>query len=1106
MKNGVQTNSVTAREETVVIPTYPPAAPDPNPMFPEGRVNQGTSGRLYPNPLTDRITDEKTDRPYRAVFLENEYIRLMILPEIGGRVHAGLDKTNDYEFIYHQHVIKPVLVGLFGPWISGGMEFNWPQHHRPSTFDPVDYLIEEHADGSRTVWLSEHEPMGRTKGMVGICLHPGKAFVETKVQLYNRTALPQSFLWWVNAAVHANDQCQVFFPPDVNMVTDHSKRAMSHWPVARDFYYGVDYTKGVDLSWYKNIRASSSYFVIETHYDFLGSYDHGRRAGLIHVADRHISPGKKMFTWGNTEFGLGWQRNLTDDDGPYFELMAGVYTDNQPDFSWLQPYESRTFSQWWYPFKKIGPVKNANRHAAVNLEADGRRVKLGVCTTEVFRGASVALTAGNKVLFQRKLDLLPAAPLVEEVELAEGHGADGLLLRVCGQDGGELIRYSPEKPQEKSLPQAAAPPGPPEEIATTEELYITGLHLEQYHHPDLAGESYWQEALRRDPTDARNNNAMGLLRLRRGEFAKAEDHFRKAIETLTRRNPNPYDGEPFYNLGLALKYQDRFDEAYAAFHKAVWSYAWSAAGYYALAEIDCRRGDFAAALDHLDRSLVTNTLNLKARNLKVAALRRSGRSEQAETLARETITIDPLDFWSRNEMVLLSRAGADAQEARDRLEELSHLMRGQVQTYLDIAFDYAGAGLWDEAGELLRRLVDEKDKAAPVHPMVLYSLGHFAARQGAGDEARAFFRSASEMPPDYCFPVRLEEMRILFEAQAANPDDARASYYLGNLLYDKQRYEEAIRNWETSCRLEPGFSIPWRNLGIAYYNVRKDPDKARTCYLKAFESNPRDPRLLFESDQLLKRLGTAPAERLARLERHQDLAKQRDDCSLELAALYNRTDQPQEALKVLLSRRFHPWEGGTGMVSGQYVGANVLLGRAALEAGNAAEALAYLEAAQEYPDNIGERKNPLTLDAHIHYFAGLAKEALGDSEGAEARFRQASKAQSGFSFTTYYQALALMKLGEEAAGVDRLNELLEFATQRRQTGSRSGFSTSVPKFTLFKDDPQRLNRIECTYLIALAQLGLGQVSPARKAFEEVLALDISHLEAYQELRRLPASP
>jgi hypothetical protein len=359
---------VKAWTEPVSIPTFAPLEPDRNPMFIEKRVYQGSSGRVYPLPFYDRIADVPHDHAWAAVHLENEFIRLMILPELGGRIHVARDKTNNYDFIYRQDVIKPALVGLAGPWISGGIEFNWPQHHRPSTFMPVDFTIENEPDGSCTVWLSEHEPKNRMKGMHGVRLSPGSAAIELKVRLYNRTPLVQTFLWWANVATAVHEDYQSFFPADVGYVADHAKRAVSAFPLCHGSYYGVDYGRrareGVpeqelpaqfvspgtypanDLSWYANIPVPTSYMCVGTKGDFFGGYDHKAAAGIVHVANHHIAPGKKQWTWGNQAFGYAWDRNLTEPDEqgvyrPYVELMAGAYTDNQPDFSFLGPARPR---------------------------------------------------------------------------------------------------------------------------------------------------------------------------------------------------------------------------------------------------------------------------------------------------------------------------------------------------------------------------------------------------------------------------------------------------------------------------------------------------------------------------------------------------------------------------------------------------------------------------------------------------------------------------------------------------------------------------------------------------------------------------------------------
>ena len=1097
--------NVSAWEETIIIPSYPAPPPDPNPMFLDRRVNQGASGRVYPNPFTDRVTDEKVDKAYRAVFLENDYLQLMILPELGGRIQVGMDKTNGYDFIYRQHVIKPALIGLFGSWISGGVEFNWPMHHRPSTHQPVDHVIETHPDGSCTVWLGEHEPMDRTKGLLGICLYPDRAYIEFKVQLYNRTPFPQTFLWWVNLGVHVNKQYQVFFPPDVTAVTDHSKRAMSTFPIGSGLYYGWDFT-GVDISWPTNIPPAASYFAWESAQDFFGGYDHGKQAGVVHVANHHISPGKKMFTWGTADFARAWERNLTDADGPYIELMAGVYTDNQPDFSWIQPYETKVFTQCWYPIQKIGPAKNANREVAVNLEKDSR-VRLGAYAPLPLAKATITLTAGERLLLQRTADLGPGAPFVADVAAPEGVAETDLLLTVCEASGREVIRYRPTIPPQEPLPEPMKPPPPPEEIDNLEELYLTGLHVEQYKHPLLDPEPYWEKALRSDPDDVRSNQALGLAHLRHGSLARAEEHLRRAIRRLTKRNPNPRDGEAYFYLGLALKLQGRLEEAYAAFYKGLWSYAWQTAGYYALAEIDAMRGDLAKALEHVERSLVTNSLHLKARNLQAALLRHLGRLDEAQAVVAKTIALDGLDYWSQNERLLLLAAQGQMEAAKEQEQRLSAMMRGdgavlEAQRYLDLACDYANAGLWQEAREVLLRLVHAKGEGKTVYPMVLYGLGYLAYILGDDAEMARRYREAAQMPPDHCFPARLEEMIVLEHVLAHNPQDARAHYYLGNLLYDKKRHEEAIAHWEAASRLEPTFSIPWRNLGVAYYNVRRDAAAARACYECALEANPNDARLLSEMDQLLKRLGERPEARLAHLETRLDLVMQRDDLSVERAALYNQLDQPQKALDIVLSRRFHPWEGGEGSVGDQYVAAHVRLGELALARQDAAQALAHFEAAKEYPPNLGEGRPARTSTANLDYLIGLAKEALGDVEGARAAFRRAADAKTGLSAMTYYQALALAKLGEEAAAKERLEALRQHAERELEAASKPGFYTSVPAFVFYEADPQRRSRIANRYLLGLALLGLGQTEAAKEALQEVLAQDPNHLAAQQALRSL----
>jgi tetratricopeptide (TPR) repeat protein len=1103
---------VAAWNEPVVIPTYPVLAADRNPMFLEKRVYQGSSGRVYPNPVIDRVSDERTDQTWAALHLENEYVRLMVLPEIGGRIHVGLDRTNGYDFFYRQNVIKPALVGLLGPWISGGVEFNWPQHHRPSSFMPVDWAIEDLPDGGRTIWCSEHEPMGRMKGMHGVTLRPNSSVVELRVRLFNRTAIVNTFLWWANVCARVHDRYQSFFPPDVRYVFDHAKRAVSTFPIAHGHYYGVDYGSRrpaeADLSWYHNIPVPTSYMATGTQGEFFGGYDHAADAGFVHWADHRISPGKKQWTWGNSQFGYAWDRELTDADGPYVELMAGVYTDNQPDFSFLMPYETKTFSQYWYPIQRIGLAHAANLDGALHLTVRDGLARIGTAVTRDRPNATVRLLIGEELVWERTSDLAPGQPLVvEDVPLPAGTEATSLRLSVCA-DGRELVVYRPEQVAAGEAPRPAREPALPADISSSEELYLTGLHLAQYRHATRHAEDYWREALRRRPGDARSNTAMGWWHLSRGEFQVAASHFKTAIATLTQLNPNPYDGEPLYGLGLALRYANRLEDADNTLAKAAWSDPWCGPAAFARAQLAARQGEFETAVNLLDRVIDGNRDLAAARSLRAAILRRIGRPAEARTDIQAVLGADPLDAVALDQRRRLATEGEWPDDTQVVVgPSVNGPLPGGVQTALDVAHDYAAAGLLDEAMEVLRRQISV-GSAKSVQPMVRYTLAWLQSR--ADDpEAAAEFRQASVMSPEYCFPARLEEIEILRTAMALRPEDARAPYYLGNLLYDRRRYEDAIDLWRQAAQLDPSFPTVHRNLGLAEFNALGRPEEALACYRQALDADPSDTRVLYEFDQLRRRCGDAPAKRIRLLDENRRLVEHRDDLTIEHVTLLNLLGRHEEALAVLGTRRFHPWEGGEGLVSGQWVLANLRLAQVALDSSDPDCAIRCLEAALERPQNLGEGKHPLATENEVHFHLALALLAAGRETDATAWLASAAApqgdARAPLGEPTYWQARALRALGDEDGATDLFERLLQSARQRAaQPQTIDYFATSLPTFLVFEDDLDHRNRVECRYLEALALSGLGQYDTATHLLSEVLELDISHSGARWHLQAIAA--
>ncbi|MVN92134.1 DUF5107 domain-containing protein [Mucilaginibacter aquatilis] len=1089
-------------EEQVVIPTYSVGKPDKNPMFFEKRVYQGSSGAVYPNPVIEKIYDEKHDQTYNALYLENRYLKIMILPELGGRVQMAYDKIKERHFVYYNQVIKPALVGLTGPWISGGIEFNWPQHHRPSTFEPVDYKITENNDGSKTVWVNEVERMFGTKGMAGFTLHPDKAYLEIKAKLFNRTPLPQTFLWWANPAVKVNDDYQSVFPPDVNAVFDHGKRDVSTFPIATGTYYKVDYSPGTDISRYKNIPVPTSYMAINSDYDFVGGYEHDTQAGLLHVANHHVSPGKKQWTWGHSDFGQAWDRNLTDEDGPYIELMTGVFTDNQPDFSWLMPYEEKSFTQYFLPYRQLGLVKNASKDILLNIEKQGDKALLKVMVTSVQPFLRMQLSTAGAIIFDETTDLTPETVFERLVTLPTNTDEQLWIVSITNAHGKEILRYEPARNKQNDIPQAAKPALPPKEIENNEQLFLTAQHLEQYRHATYSPVPYYEEALLRDAGDIRSNNALGAWYMRRGRFALAEPYLRKAVETATARNPNPYDGEVYYNLGLCLKYRQNVNEAYTSFYKATWNNAWQDTGYFSIAQIDVSRANYDAALDHIDHAIDRNARNSKAWALKAAILRNLGEFEHAIITAIEALERDGFNLAALFEKVLSYRALGNNDIAGENLDELKRLSRKTDHNLIEYALDYSAAGLYSEASELL--LIGENGSATS--PMVYYYLALFASKTKNSSAAEQFLNEAATANPYLCFPNKLEDIEALEFAMVQNPKDAKAPYYLGNLWYDKRQYSSAIQCWEQSAGIDKTFPTVHRNLGIAYFNKLNDSKKALIRLEKAFALDRSDARVLMELDQLYKRLNKKPQERLKFLESNLATVLERDDLYLERAALYNFLGNFQKAYDLIMERKFHPWEGGEGKVSGQYVLSLTELAKQNIAKGKFERAIQQLQSAQYFPHNLGEGKLYGAQENDLFYWLGVAHEGLTRYAEAQQFFKQATVGLSepGAAMfyndqqpdKIFYQGLAWQKLGDKEQAQTIFENLVRYGKQHQNDDVKIDyFAVSLPNLLIFDDDLNLRNKLHCYYITGLGLAGLNETYEALLALDKVLKYDAMHFGA-----------
>jgi len=1057
--------------EKITIPTYQVDKPDPNPRFYDGRVTQGAQGRVYPYAMSDVLLQEKVDQKYDIYHLENEYVKISVIPELGGRIFTAVDKTNNYDYFYRQHVIKPALIGTLGKWISGGSEWNFPHHHKATTMMRMDVLMDQNSDGSVSLWLAETERRHRFRITLAMTLYPDRNYLEMEVIPYNSSPFVHSFLYFANPAVHVDSTYQVIFPPHVEYVTQHAKREFIQWPFANGYYGGKNY-QNVDISWWKNLASPVSFFAWNEKQDFFAGYDHGKEAGVAYVANHHTAPGMKFFTFGCGESGKAWDKRLTDSDGPYLELMAGVFSDNQPDYSWAQPYEQKSATQYWYPVRELGGMNYANLNGALFLKTDKLpELEIRMNTTGAYQNAKAVLKADNQQVWEAELDIGPDRPFAAAVKLANGIFSTDLSIALYASDGSELMFYQPEAKKESEMPDKVKPPPSPEEIKTVEELYFAGLRLNQFYNAYLDPMPYYQEALKRDPGSYLVNTQLGILDCKGYRWEQAERRLRTALDRVTHNHTRPRDGEAWYYLGISLRGQDKFKQAYDAFYRASWSLAWTAASYYQLAELDCLEGNYEMAFDHIDRSITTNGGNQKAKNLKSVLLRKQGYTDYALWLAESILARNPLDLISRNELLIFGQGET----------ELESIMLNEVETHLELAAFYGNCGFYQEAIRVLSPLDKSIHAGGSDYPMIYYYLAYYHAMQGEMESSEKYARLAATKAPDYCFPYRQESLQILEYMIVASPEDAAALYYLGNLLYDHQP-DKAISCWEKAEGMDYSNAVLYRNLGLAYSKSETDYKKAIDYYEEALNIKP-DPRIIYELDILYEKANVDMKLRAEMFEENASVVSKRADALTRQVLVSLQSGNYNEAIEWLTNNYFYQWEGGSE-IREYYEDAHLLRGLTYLSKGKLNKARTDFEAALEYPENLEQGRPEFDKTfARSYYYNGLVLDRMEDRENAEVYYHKAAAEGTGSSEFTYYNILAFQKLGDQQQAQAHIQRLEEYAAR----GSGDRF------FAKFGErQSQQMKLAEQHYLEGLVAMAKGKPSEAATAFEKAIELNPNH--------------
>jgi tetratricopeptide (TPR) repeat protein len=1093
LSGGIINSQVKMSEQPWVLPTYPVLPPEKAPMFFTNGNYQGASQYIYPLAKNDVISDKKADKAWKALILENEYIKLCVTPEIGGKLYYATDKTNNYNFVYKNNEVKPGNLGMTGAWVSGGIEWCVLHHHRASTMLPVDYTMAEKEDGSKTIYIGETEPRHRMRWTIGVTMTPGKSYFETEVKISNPTQYTHTFLYWANVATHTNEDYQVFFPPSVQFATFHAKNSFTRWPFSTEIYNAHDFTKGVDISWWKNVENSASFFSWDLKEDFMGGYDHGKNTGTVHIGDHNIVKGAKLWEWGSGKRGQATEGRLTETSGPYVEIMVGAFSDNQPDYSWIRPGEVKTWKQYWYPIKDIQGFRYANLNGAVNLEPrDQSNVFVGYYSTQKVTKARIILKNGTKVLLQKEVLISPEKAFTEVVKVEGTYKFTDLYTEMVNAETNEvLVSYQPvELKKEANLPETVKSPPLPKDIATVEELFLTGNRIELFYNPRYNLIDYYSEALKRDPKDIRSNTAMGNYYLKNGDYTTARKYFATAIKRLTRDYTRPSTCEALYQQGLTLKALGLYDEAIDTLYRATWDHAYHSAAYFELAQISVMKGDFSKALSQINESLSTNSRNNRAVALKAGIQRKLGDFKGATMTLGSIPETDPLDFRIANEVYLISKESGNVQKAGQDLASLTKKMRDFNQNYLELAVGYLNDGMVNDAEDVLIRFKG-KD------PEVSYYFGYIQDKKGNKTEAEKYFRDANSQSEDYCFPFRLETITVLEKALQYNASDGKAYYYIGNILYDKQP-GKAIASWENAIKNEPALAIAYRNLGWGYNRHAHDVKKAIPFYEKAISLNKTDAVYYDELDILYEANNSPIDVRLKLFEGNNEIVQNRDDAFVRQIGVLTLAGKPEKSVEYLKGKRFSYREGNS-RVREVIIDAQLSMGLKYFNEKNYQKALDHFLLAQIPDEEAGSARSG-NRDIQVNYYIGLAYDALRNKSKAKPYYTKAVEQTPGRTgYMSYYQGLSYVKLGEKAKAAEIFNTLI--SNGEKQINQSAG--TTDDFFAIFGEREAESTRKSQAYTLrGLGYKGAGKTDMAREDLKKAVELSVSNLWAYTELKGL----
>jgi len=992
------------------LPTYEEGQPDPNPPFDQFATNRFN----YPYVLRENLTSHRGDHDWRAVYLENEYLKCTVLPDLGGHLYTCIDKLSGQSMFYDNTSIKKAAVGYRGAWAAFGIEFNFPVSHNWVSMSPVDFAFRNNADESASVFVGNVDRVYGMEWQVELVLQPGSTVLEERVELSNRSDVRHRFYWWNNAAARITDDSRIVYP--MRFVASHGFTEVSPWPIDSD---------GHDLSVIRNhVHGPVSEFVHGSREEFMGVWHPATKTGTVHFARYEELPAKKIWSWGVDEEGLDWRKALSDDNSGYIEIQAGLFR-NQETFAFLEPRQSIHFSEYWMPVRNLGGISRANLTGVVSMTREGKTLLAGFNANRAFPHAMVRLLNGDARVFEESVDLAPENTWTHQLPIANAQ--DKYTIEIRDANGAVLVRHTEGVYDWTPESEIRVGPQPLQRIPDSErrtcddwlqlgkDFELNGNNLEAI--------ATYEEALRRFPGDFDVLKAAGrqFAALLRFDEAKA------ALEQVHARDTS--DPEISYYLGIAYGGLGDSRKARTTYEDAARVGAYRAAALLRLGEMDARERDWHDAERHLEQAHLIEPEDVRVVEEWAAIEIAAGNAEEGKALAEKGLKRSPTSALLQEEM------------GEANLKQLGN----DVNRVLNLAAQYMRLGLYQRALKILSRAYPpaqagqtEPGALPPVeHPMMAYFRGY--CREQLQQSPLADYDAASRLSTAYVFPRTAEELFVLQAALRANPNDATAHYLLGTLYFSRGVTDPALKEWSIARRINSKIPVLDASLGLALLHEKHDAERALSTFRDGISNDPTNETNYLGADQALSLLAKPASDRVQILETYPDLAKAPSSLVFELILnLAEQGDFPRA--ESLFHNRFFPREEGGTNVRQVWIEVQLQKVASLAKQGRCSDALAVAEHLSNEVSDLTfthDGLDPFVHSARTQYMVGAAFTSCAKS--GETQFQLAAKASAPDQVFWAWQAARKLPGFDTKQWDERLRSALAESDRRTATSSFAGW-------------------------------------------------------------------